>query len=273
MCDLTGAMRKLNNCGKAIQPVESLSSDWVQVIYTENTGEEPNVISTGGFYGRNIAGWNKWTFRRIYNFIYHIEEEQDESEKKKGFNSIHDCPKLFRILYQLRHNESAQEHYRFILVGYNDSSSFEKTFYCYLIPKDPYSEYGDFFKMVAWLNNNIIEQTNIYDEYEILKNNGKVTVTLKISCNGFKPVRSDGKKELKAEIQSPNSGLEWKYMFYDEDWQRYGSFKHKSFISNGATEAMQGNTQFREDLRNGLFGELAAKTADEETSWTNYKLK
>lgn len=268
--DVIGSLRQLLNCGKIIMPPSSLSEEWAQVIYKDGDDE----LSTGGLHGRHIAGWNTWTMRRLYNFIYHITEEQDESEKKRGFNTIHDCPKLYQLLYTMRHDESLQEHYRVLMMGYDDADTFEKKFYLYMVPRDPYSEYGTFEKMISWLNDNIVERMNLYDEYELVKNNSKVTVTLKISCNGFMPRRTDGKKELKYEFDSPNSGVHYKYMFYDAGWNRYNQAKRGGIgsFSNGMIDTIRANAQFREDLENGLFGAYAAKTANDETDLSKYNL-
>ena len=159
--DIVGALRQLLNCGKIIMPPSSLSQEWVQVIYKDGDEE----LSTGGLHGRHVAGWNTWTMRRIYNFIYHINEEPDEEEKKNGFNSIHDCPKIYQILYSLRHTESLQEHYRVLMMGYDDADTFEKKFYIYMVPLDPDSEYGNFETMVQWLDENVAGRMNVYDEY------------------------------------------------------------------------------------------------------------
>ena len=139
------------------------------------------------------------------------------------------------------------------------------------MPKDPDSKAGEFETMVDWLNHNIIDKANDYDEYQILGHSSKVTITLKICCYGYKPVRTDGKKELKAEAQS-ETGLVWKYLFYDKNWERYGSAKRSSSVfSNGLVELMRANRNFKEDLIKGYFGPETPESADDETSFVKYK--
>jgi len=88
------------------------------------------------------------------------------------------------------------------------------------------------------------------------------------------PRRNDGKKELKYESERPDSGLHYKYMFYDDKWDRYNQAKRSSLYSftNGMSEALRSNFQFKTDLENGLFGAYAAKTAKEETDLSKYNL-
>lgn len=130
-------------------------------------------------------------------------------------------PRIYKIFYALKKDTQALKDYDYRFIGYDDANTFNKIVYIYLIPKNTSSKYGTFEEMVKWLNNNIIDKTTPYDDYEILNNSSRVTIEVKISCDGYKPVRTDGKKELKFEQERP-SGLVWKYLFYDGDWDRFG---------------------------------------------------
>ena len=85
-------------------------------------------------------------------------------------------------------------------------------------------------------------------------------------------MRTDGKKELKAETES-ETGLVWKYMFYDDNWDRYGQAKRGGkMFTNGMFEVMKANRNFTTDLMNGLYGHLTKEEIEKETSFANYNL-
>lgn len=181
---------------------------------------------------------------------------------------MNDMPRIFRIIRDLRFKEDPD--YWFTLAGYNSSDTYEKIFYVYLVPKDPDSKSIEFEEMVDWLDTNIEEKMNKYDEYQILGHTTKALITLKVCCYGHKPIRTDGKKELKSEFQSP-TGLVYKYMFYDMDWDRYGQAKRGGrMFTNGMIDVMNGNRNFKEDLEDGHYGPMTKEEAEAETTFKNY---
>ena len=174
-------------------------------------------------------------------------------------------PRIYKIFYALKKDTQALKDYDYRFIGYDDANTFNKIVYIYLIPKNTSSKYGTFEEMVKWLNDNIIAKTTPYDDYEILNNSSGVTIEVKISCDGYKPVRTDGKKELKFE-QERLSGLVWKYLFYDGDWDRFGQGKRGGrMFTNGMLNTLSGNSQFKRDVENGYFGKYAQQHAEEET--------
>ena len=168
-----------------------------------------------------IQGWNRKTMKRLYGILTGNEPEEEPDDRKHAIKSQLSIPRIYKLFYQLNNDTKAQTNYDYRLIGYDDLQTFTKTVYIYLIPKNTSSIYGEFFTMIDWFIENIIDKTNKYDEQEVLGNSSSVTVEIKVSCDGYRPVRTDKKKELKFETKTA-SGLVWKIMFYDGDWDRFG---------------------------------------------------
>ena len=93
-------------------------------------------------------------------------------------------------------------------------------------------------------------------------------MTIKVSSNGFRPRRTDGKKELKI-IETQPYGIEYKMLFYDGDWDKFGSFKHNKMFSNGMLKVITANREYLDDVEKGFYGKEAQENAKEETAISN----
>ena len=262
MKDVVGAMQELLNYGSVFMSYESLASKSAGITFEKSSEESKGI---GGDSGFPIQGWNRRTLKKLYGILTDEEPEEEPNDRKFAISSEMSFPRIYKIFYALKKDTQALKDYDYRFIGYDDANTFNKIVYIYLIPKNTSSKYGTFEEMVKWLNNNIIDKTTPYDDYEILNNSSRVTIEVKISCDGYKPVRTDGKKELKFEQERP-SGLVWKYLFYDGDWDRFGQGKRGGrMFTNGMLNTLSGNSQFKRDVENGYFGKYAQQHADEET--------
>lgn len=264
MIPLVGYLNKILKQGSVFFPFESLAERCAGIkVVRQNL-----IDGIGGPNGLSVVGWNRVTMKKLFKLLTGNEIAEEPDDRKRGMPSEMDLPKIYRIMHDLKYDKSAQKDYIYHLVGYETANTYEKVFYIYLIPRDPDSKYGEYQEYFQWFKENVQSRLNKYDEQEILNTANAVTVTIKVSSNGFRPRRTDGKKELKI-IETQPYGIEYKMLFYDGDWDKFGSFKHNKMFSNGMLKDITANREYFDDVEKGFYGKEAQENAKEETAISN----